>query len=201
MELVGEATDKTDHWDDPYSAGIDFWDCYELLKCPRCKKVNIRVYKWSDLIEDENASVEFDYIYPCNNDIPAGLPEAIAKAYNAAELVKSIDVNAYATLLRRLLEMVCYDRQAASGTLDKMLQDLATKGEIPQKLVKVASGLKNFGNMGAHAGAGDLSEDEIPIVKALTNSILEYVYSAPHLEAIAIAKLDEIKQKKAKKKQ
>jgi hypothetical protein len=95
--------------------------------------------------------------------------------------------------------MVCHDRQASQGTLDKMLQDLANKGEIPQNLVQVASDLRNFGNIGAHAGSGDIRDEEIPIVKALINAILEYVYSAPHLAALATQKLDEIKKKKIKK--
>ncbi len=199
MEIIGTVTDTIDHWDDPHGQGVDFYNCYEHLKCPRCKKINIRQYEWDDLQEaQDDIEVEFEYLYPIGN-VPAGLPEAIVKAYNAAEQVKSIDVNAYATLLRRLLEMICHDRSAKPATLAQMLQELADKGEMPQNLVKVATGLRNFGNIGAHAGSGDLSEEEIPIVKALTNAILEYVYSAPHLEKLATAKLDEIKKKKTKK--
>ena len=74
-----------------------------------------------------------------------------------------------------------------------MLKELAAKNEIPDKLVKVASGLKDFGNIGAHAGSGDLTEKEIPILNALCSAILEYVYSAPHLATIAENKLKTIK--------
>lgn len=48
-----------------------------------------------------------------------------------------------------------------------MLKDLANKREITQKLVIVTTGLKDFGNIGAHVGSGDLSIEEIPIVKAV----------------------------------
>lgn len=35
------------------------------------------------------------------------------------------------------------------------LKDIDDKNEIPQKLVKVAEGLKNFDNVGAHTSVGD----------------------------------------------
>lgn len=81
------------------------------------------------------------------------------------------------------------------GTLASMLKELADKNEIPQKLVKIASGLKDFGNIGAHAGSGELTQKEIPIVNALCIAILEYIYSAPYLATIAEDKLNSIKNK------
>ena len=82
---------------------------------------------------------------------------------------------------------------ASKGILASMLKDLANRNEIPDKLVKVAQGIKDFGNMGAHAGIGELSENEIPIVATLCTVILEYIYSAPHLATIAENKLNAIK--------
>lgn len=119
--------------------------------------------------------------------------------YKAAEKVKTIDVNAYVILLRRLLELVCHDRKASGNTLAQMLSDLAAKGEIPDKLVRVAKGLKDFGNMGAHVSIGELSPKEIPIVKALCTAILEYIYSAPYLANTAESKLTAIKSQSKNK--
>jgi hypothetical protein len=127
--------------------------------------------------------------------VPIGLPENILKAFKAAEKIKTIDVNAYVILLRRLLELVCLDRSARGNTLAAMLADLSSRREIPDKLVNVAKGLKDFGNIGAHARIGELSENEIPIVTALCTAILEYIYSAPHLATIAELKLKAIKKK------
>lgn len=76
------------------------------------------------------------------------------------------------------------------------VKDLASKGDIPNNLVKVALGLKNFGNIGAHAGIGELSTKEIPIAEALCKAILEYIYSAPYLANLAEAKLKAIKTAK-----
>jgi hypothetical protein len=193
MEIIGNVND--DHTEvDEYGSGIEWGIHYSVLKCPACEKINIVSYEWHDGIESED-EISYDFLYPQNSTYPIGLPEKILTAFKAAEKVKSIDVNAYAILMRRLLELVCLDRNATSGTLAAMLKELAGKKEIPDKLVKVASGLKDFGNIGAHAGSGELTEKEIPIVNALCSAILEYVYSAPHLATIAENKLNTIKTK------
>jgi hypothetical protein len=55
-----------------------------------------------------------------------------------------MDPNSYAVLSRRLLEMVCLDRNASGRTLHDKLNDLSVKREIPDKLVGVSMGLKKF---------------------------------------------------------
>lgn len=197
MEILDIARDEHDEVD-PNSGPIGIWGThYGVLKCPACAKINIVSYYWHDGIESED-EILYEFLYPKNSEYPIGLPEKILVAFKAAEKVKPIDVNAYAILMRRLLELVCLDRNAKSGTLASMLTELASKNEIPNKLVKVALGLKDFGNIGAHAGSGELTEKEIPIVNALCNAILEYVYSAPHLATIAESKLNAIKSKSKK---
>lgn len=169
---------------------------YCVLECPACKKVNIISYNWHDGMESED-DIEYEILFPQDINFPIGLPENILSTLKAAEKIKTIDVNAYAILLGRLLELVCIDRKAKGDTLALMLKDLADKNEIPEKLVKVAKGLRGFRNIGAHAGLGNLSENEIPIVKALCYAILEYIYSAPHLATIAETKLNLIKNRKS----
>jgi hypothetical protein len=55
------------------------------------------------------------------------------------------------------------------------LKFLAQAGVIPQQLIDIADGLRNFGNIGAHAGGVQLSENEVPVIDALCRAILEYV--------------------------
>lgn len=192
MEIIGSATENDNFVDEEhnhtYHAGIT----YSVLKCPACKKINIVTFGWDENTTSDD-DITYEFLYPLDLSIPIGLPEKILRAYQAAQKVKSIDVNAYAILVRRLLELICLDRKAEGKTLASMLNDLSSKGEIPSKLVKVAEGLKNFGNIGAHAGSGELTEKEIPIVNALCSAILEYVYSAPHLATLAEQKLKNIK--------
>lgn len=191
MGVIGHVNDNQIVTNDDGSS-FDYGTTYLVLSCPACKNVNIVSYEWSDHM-DENHMFEYVFLFPGSPNYPLGLPEKILTSFKAAEKVKLIDVNAYAILTRRLLELVCLDRGAEGDTLAKMLKDLATKNEIPDKLVKVASGLKDFGNMGAHASIGELSESEIPIVGALCNAIIEYVYTAPYLTTLAERQLKKLK--------
>jgi hypothetical protein len=200
MEILGTVEDvEFEEYD--HGPGYSHGTKYDLLKCPapHCKNITVASYSYHEAFEEDGV-FPYKFIYPQSSKNPIGLPEKIGKALMAAEKVKAIDVNAYAILIRRLLELVCIDRKAVSGTLATMLKDLSEKGEIPNKLVKIAGGLKDFGNIGAHAGIGELTEKEIPIVTALCNAILEYVYSAPYLANLAEEKLKEIKIKKVKTK-
>lgn len=194
MPILGNAVIDDETTDHEYMGQSG--STYSILDCPACHKTNIISFDWYDGIEEDE--IEYEILFPINNAFPIGLPDDILKTYKAAEKIKTIDVNAYALLLRRLLELVCLDRKAEGTTLAAMLKDLSNKGEIPQKLVNVAIGLKDFGNIGAHAGIGELSEKEIPIVKALCSAILEYTYSAPHLAALAETQLKAIKTKAKK---
>lgn len=195
MEVVGSVDDLQVEIDEEFGPIGQSGIIYDVIRCPKCERINIASYGWHDSMEGESEIV-YEIIYPINRNTPIGLPDKIKRTFEVAEQVKSIDVNAYSILMRRLLEQVCLDREAKGKMLAKMLQDLANKGEIPKKLVSVAKGLKDFGNIGAHAGIGELTEEEIPIVESLTRAILEYIYSAPHLANLAEKKLMMIKRKK-----
>jgi hypothetical protein len=125
--------------------------------------------------------VTFRTLYPSRAKTLSGLPLAVQKSYDAAFRVRHIDPNAYAVLIGRVLEIICDDRKADGHTLNEKLADLAKRGEIPTKLVDVAHGLRNLRNVGAHAGLGELTEAEVPILDDLCQAILAYVYSAPEL--------------------
>ncbi|WP_460514554.1 DUF4145 domain-containing protein [Cyclobacterium sediminis] len=195
MKIIGNVNDTESDVDPEYGPIGEWGTTYSVLECPACNKPNIVSYEWHDGMESED-EITYKTLFPLDKNIPIGLPEKIKKAFQAANKIKTVDVNAYVILLRRLLELVCIDRNAKGKTLALMLKDLADKNEIPEKLVNVAKGLKDFGNIGAHAGIGELSEKEIPIVTALSTAILEYVYSAPYLATLAEDKLKTIKAKK-----
>lgn len=193
MDIISTISDRHVDIEPETGAGDEYGTDYNVCKCPKCGKANVICYHWYGDMEEEE--IEYEILHPITKNAPIGLPPEIMKTYEAAEKVKTIEVNAYAILMRRLLEMVCLDRKAKSGTLASMLNDLAKKNEIPTKLVSVAKGLKDFGNLGAHAGSGQLTEREIPIVDALTRAVLEYIYSAPYLATLAEKKLKNIKSK------
>lgn len=195
MKIIGTINNLQIESDTEIGPFGEWGTIFIVLECPACKKNIVVSYGWHDGMESED-EITYEILFPKDKNIPIGLPANILKAFIAAEKIKTIDVNAYVILLRRLLELVCKDRNAVGSTLALMLKDLANRNEIPDKLVNVAKGLKDFGNIGAHAGIGELSEKEIPIVGTLCSAILEYIYSAPYLSALAENKLNAIKQKK-----
>jgi hypothetical protein len=179
--------------DDKSGMKWDEGDIYELIKCPACEGIILRKYYWHDGYMD-GSDIEYQILYPFEQKLPVGLPGTIKKAYDAALKVRGIDANAYAVLIRRTLEMVCEDRKAEGKSLFEKLDDLAKKHEIPDKLVRVADGLRHLRNVGAHAVLGELTSAEIPILNDLSKAILEYVYSAPYLAEQADERLRALKK-------
>jgi hypothetical protein len=80
-------------------------------------------------------------------------------------------------------------KKAGFSSLGDVWADTTT----PNGPLDAHHGLRNFGNIGAHAGGVQLSENEVPVIDALCRAILEYVYGAPHLVALAQQTLDKVK--------
>lgn len=193
MEIVAVHSGVKQYTDYPRSnISWEEGTVYELLLCPACEAVSLRSYYWHDPAMDPS-DVAFKTLYPVEVERPAGLPDMIARAYDAAQKVRNIDANAYGVLLGRLLERVCQDRNATGNFLADRLKSLASMGEIPEKLVGVAKGLRDLRNVGAHPTLGELTPAELPIMDKLCSAILEYVYSAPFLATQAETCLNHLK--------
>jgi hypothetical protein len=172
--LAQKSHDKSD--DEDISWGTD----YQILKCHSCPEVTVRCHDWHDFM-DTDGEPEYRVLYPAESRMPLGMPEKIEKAYRAAIKVKSVDANAFGVLIGRVMDMVCQDRGAVGRFLGQKLDDLAAKGEVPQKLVDVAKKLTKLRNVGAHAELGELTPREVPVVEDLCRALLDYIYTAPHL--------------------
>lgn len=179
------------HGDERKGTTWDAGKIYEIFQCPSCNGVQFGSYSYHEHFEDEG--VEYVILYPIDRSIPAGLPEPVSKAFDAAQRVKNIEANAFGVLLRRVMEIVCKDRGAQGRSLSEQLNDLSNRGEIPAKLVDVANGVRHLGNVGAHAGVGELTAEEVSILDDLTRAVLEYVYSAPLLAQRAAERLSKLK--------
>jgi hypothetical protein len=193
MTITASYSDTVAEGGDGYNAPPyhEFGTVYELFQCLACKNIHLRSYYWDSDMEPEDVS--FKQIFPVDARVPLGLTESIERAYRAALKVKMIDANAFGVLLGRVIELVCHERGANGNTLSKQLQDLATRGELPLKLVGVADKLRALRNVGAHPRLGELTSEEIPIVEDLCRAILEYVFTAPYLvqrAAQALSRLD-----------
>lgn len=180
MKIVAEYDDCRLNEDRESGSCWQEGNIYQLLKCPACDGLIFRRYYFHDMYGDDGYLDE-ETLYPNERSGPVGLPDQIERAYAAAKKVRSVDANAFGVLLRRVLELVCLDREASGRTLAAQLQVLAENGEIPAKLVDLTKNLRQLGNVGAHASLGALTEAEVPILDDLCRAVLEYVYSAPFL--------------------
>jgi Domain of unknown function (DUF4145) len=169
----------------------DYGYYYRLLLCLACEEVTLQKYFEHACIED----IEVKTLYPPQGLNVFDLPSLVQKAYEASLKARSIDANAYAMLLGSMLEVVCEDRKIKGENLYDKLKVLAEKGEIPDKLVGVAHGLRMLRNIGVHEPLEGLSSDEIPILNDLSEAILEYIYVAPRLAMQAEQRLKRLKEK------
>lgn len=183
---------------DEQGDGLDYREgsrSWHILECPNCKDVTLLHHPWHD-VDEYPELVANEILYPVARSLPLGLPDSVAKSFMAALRVKPIDANAFGVLLRRVLECVCEDREAEGPYLANKLQFLAERQEIPEKLAKIAAGIKDLGNVGAHPSLGDLTESEVPILEDLTRAVLEYVYAAPELARRATASVQRLRNAK-----
>lgn len=172
---------------------VESWDqttTYLLFICQACHRPILKVGYWDERFPEDSYE---KLLYPQPDTTGAGLPQLVRREYDAASKVRSINANAYAVLLGRVVDKVCEDRKATGDSLFEKLQDLAARGEIPNTLVEMSHGLRQLRNVGAHADLGDLTGQEIRLLDAIIRTILEYVYRAPKL-------LEEVKSNLAKRK-
>jgi hypothetical protein len=109
------------------------------------------------------------------------------------------DSNAFAVLLRRVLEEVCLDRNAEGKSLFDRLKFLGEKGEVPLRLADMAHQLRQLTNIGAHADLGDLTPAEVPVLDALCRAVLEYIYTAPKLIEQVEKRIEDLKNSPGRK--
>ena len=159
---------------------LDGGETWRIVVCPACKEVSVGLIRWLDFL-DVADEFRMKIVYPARNRTLTGLPPKIDSAYDAALKVRSIDSNAFAVLLGRVLDMVCSDKQASGATLYDKLNSLAEKGDIPAQLADMAHQLRQLRNIGAHADLGELTPAEVPVLDGVCRAILEYVYTAPQL--------------------
>lgn len=171
-----------------WSAG----DVYNLLVCPGCKGVILEKYGFHDAYDPDEWPLTT--LYPGKDSLPAGIPADVRSECEAALKVRMVDPNSYGVRLGRALERVCSDRGAQGKDLYAKLNDLAAKNEIPEQVNALAQSLRKLRNVGGHAGLGDLTEAEIPLLDSLYRAVLEYVYTAPQLIEQAEERYRELKE-------
>lgn len=192
MTIINQYSQIKHYCDDKSNTDWNEGILWELCLCPACEGLNLRrafYHEFADPLP------EYEIVFPSRDKPILGLPSEINKSYNAALKVRSIDSNAFAVLLGRVLDKICIDKKANGDSLHKRLLSLAEDGVIPQQLADMAHQLRQLRNIGAHADLGELTPIEVPVLEDLCRALLEYVYTAPALIRQVQSRIDSLKSK------
>jgi len=192
MQILGKIEDFETNYHDDYP--IEEGKGYELFKCASCENVELQSFDYCDAVEEMYFS--YKTLYPMAQTMPAGLPEKVKSEYLASLKQKNISPNSYGVSMGRVLESACKDKRAKGRMLGQQIADLVKRGLIPPQLETVAFSVNKFRIVGAHAGMGDLTAAQVPIVENLTRAVLEYLYSAPYFLAEAKKSLRGLRKRK-----
>jgi hypothetical protein len=162
---------------------ITEWDAHyvttwRLLQCPACTNIILH----QTFVDSEMPSGEPDdvkILYPTARAHLPKLPIEIAKEYEATLKVRTISSNACAVLARRTLEAICKQQGATGGSLYQQLDSLLKSASIPPLLGDVAHLGRQIGNLGAHFGKGEASDEDVAVMLDFLETILEYLYVIP----------------------
>lgn len=166
---------------------------YDVWICPTCSDITIDKF-----IEDSPPNSDGWRTYavlPAPDSLLAGLPDSVAAALIEARSISSVNPNAYAMMLGRVLETVCVDRGANGRTLYDKLAVLSQRGELPPRLMDLANRFRDFRNIAAHADLGTLAPEDAPILEPMLEAILEYVYRLPALIDHASRRLNALRHR------
>ena len=165
----------------------EFWfDChYQMLFCPVCHNITLLETYCDETMQEYSHEEGITYcsrnkiLYPINTIDSNAMPKNIKEAFESALKVRHIDVNACLLLLRRTLEIILKDQGATKWGLEKMIEEVATKGVLPDSLKEASFFAKKYGDSAAHGK--ELTADDCDIEKLIEfiEYIIEYLYIIP----------------------
>lgn len=183
MQIISEHTEDLGYGDED-DEGNPYWvnegqHVYRLLRCEGCEKLVLaRGYRYHD---DDQMRKPFTALYPPPAEIPATIPDKVKSVLDEAKRVRNVSANSFGVLAGRAIERICADKGCTERTLEKSIEELAKRNEIPERLSKLAHQLRAIRNFGAHGGEADLTEAEVPVAEMILQAIVEYIYVLPEL--------------------
>ena len=159
------------------------------LRCQGCRKFILGFVYWQGHSNwaSSPAAIKYETHYPISlpsDDLPTGIPDAIA--HNFKEALRCRWIKAYqATVLmcRRALQVSCDSESAVGNDMYKQIDDLASKQLITEPLRKMAHRIRLLGKRGAHGDYSDIDatitqKDADDAIKFMGH-YLEHVYVLP----------------------
>lgn len=162
---------------------------YQVLTCGTCGGLAVLGDFWIYLKDLKEQGRPWPRLYPLGPDIlppshtlasdsPA-VPGRAIEMYRKAWPLRHTHPAAFANQVRRVLEVICGDQEAAGGTLAQKLEDLAKKGVLPSDLADTAALVREVGNEGSHATPRELNIYDAELLDELLKLIIQFIYLGP----------------------
>lgn len=168
-----------------------------IFECPVCSKpVIISEYAFDAIDEEPTYTVE----YPAITVSSEGVPKEIYTAYESAVRTKGIDYAICLLSLRRVLEMICKEKDAKGHNLEKKIDDLIEKKVLPPMIGDACWIIRQMGNDAAHADKIDVYSGEVDQIIKYVATIIDYLYAMPNRVAKMKEKIEDRKNLDKQKK-
>lgn len=165
----------------------EYWHVFE---CPVCHKpVLISEY----CFDAQESRPEIKTEYPTIAVSRDGVPKDIYSAFESAVKTKGIDYSICLLSLRRVLEMICKDKDAVGSNLEKKIDDLIEKKIFPPMIEDACWIIRQLGNDAAHADKISVYTYDVEQVIGYVATIIDYLYSLPHRVEKMKSKIEERK--------
>jgi len=178
FEVVAQADDIHPHEDVDFHSRTHRGDCHELLKCGQCGKYTLTKYYY--LRWGEDLFPVRTILYPASHAVPLGLPAAVEREYKDALSVRTVALQPYVMMLRRVVEAVCTNKSPQGANIIHKLENLAEAHGIPSGVACVIESLMSL----------DLRREmpffepefETTQLGGAVRILLDYLYSPEHFE-------------------
>ncbi|MEN6418339.1 MAG: DUF4145 domain-containing protein [Clostridiaceae bacterium] len=181
LKLIGETRHDNEDVELDSLGNIIFCSLIEhtewyMFECPVCHHpVIIKNYTFDVAESLSEVTIEF----PKEPMQDEGIPKDIVNAFCSAVRTKGIDLSICLFSLRRVLEMICNDKNASGHTLEEKIMFLVNSKILPNMFDDACLIIRKLGNAAAHAEGKSVSEYDVNQVIDFLAVIIDYLYALP----------------------
>jgi hypothetical protein len=156
-------------------AFVNEWKWWAILKCQTCQKLALYEDVWNPVTQKWEPGLAF----PKKLQAPAGVPVAVASAFEEALAAAQAAPRLAAVGIRRTLEAIALDQGAEGRTLRDQIKWLGANHKIPTQLADMMDISRNLGNLGAHFTEVNVTAGDVDTLVEFVLAVFEYIYVAP----------------------
>mgnify|MGYP000999961210 CR=1 FL=1 len=159
---------------------------YKLFACPICYNVTLLETYGDETMVKPSVNGDYEWftedkiLFPVNSLDNNIMPQEIKETFEAALKIRNIDNNACLIILRKALELILKDKGATKRNLVGKIEEIASKGILPEVLSEASKFAKIMGNLAAHERNTNVDSSDVSTVLEFITYIIEYLYVLPY---------------------